>query len=236
MSLRSTGTTAAAGADVPPQALRATVAPTARNALRLSPYMYRFSSLNRYFAADAIGSPLDEPVFERADEPLRNEGEDGQQEHAREHSVDVEGMACAIDELAEARRRPEQFPDHGADYGQAKADVEAGENPGECGRDDDLGRQAAVVGAEDARVRNQVAVHLAHALEGIEEDDEEHEHHGRPRFAPHRQTEHDREERAENNTPDGTRALDEERKGFSEQLDAAQQDTQDDAEPRADEA
>src|SRR5712691_1091609 len=126
MSLRSTGvTTAEAGAvDVPPHALRATVAPTARNALRLSTCMYRFSSLNRNFAADAMRSPLDEPVFERADEPLSNEGEDGQQKHAREHAVDVEGMARAIDELAEARGRPEQFPDHRADDGQTEADVE----------------------------------------------------------------------------------------------------------------
>src|SRR5713101_4122605 len=119
MSLRFTGDTLAAGdaVDVPPQALRATVAPTARNALRLSACIYRFSSLNRNFAADAIGSPLDEPVFERADEPLGNEREDGQQEHAREHPVDIEGVACAVDELAEARRRPEQFPDHRADDG-----------------------------------------------------------------------------------------------------------------------
>src|SRR5216684_2808534 len=146
MSLMSTGATAAGAAvDVPPQALRATIAPTTRNALRLSPCIDRFLlSLNRNFAADAIGSPLDEPVFERADDSLRNEREDGQQEHAREHAVDVEGMARAVDELAEARRRPEQFPDHRADDGQTEADVEAGENPGEGRGDDDLGREAAV--------------------------------------------------------------------------------------------
>src|SRR5712691_6742874 len=185
MSLRSTGCTAPVEAvDVPPQALRPTIAPTATNALRLSPYIDRFSSLNRNFAADATGSPLDEPVFERADEPLRDEGEDRQQEHAREHPVDVEGVPRVVDELAKARGGPEQFPDHGADDGEPEADVEAGEDPGEGGRDDDLGRQAAVVGAEDARVRDQVAVDLAHALEGVEEDDEEHEHYGGRRFAP----------------------------------------------------
>src|SRR6266849_4128263 len=187
MSLPSTGVTAAAGdaVDVPPQALRVTIAPTARNALRLSPCIDRFLlSLNRNFAADAIGSPLDEPVFERADEPFRNEREDGQQEHAREHPVDIEGVACAVDELAEARRRPEQFTDHRADDGQTEADVEAGENPGECGGDDDFGRQAAVAGAENAGIGDQVAVYFTHALEGVEEDDEEHEHHGRRRLAP----------------------------------------------------
>src|SRR5713226_2998619 len=133
MSLRSTGCTLAAGdaVDVPPQALRAIIAPTATNALRLIDCIYRFSSLNRNFAADAIGSPLDEPVFERADEPLRNEREDCQQKHSREYPVDVEGMTCAVDELTEARRRPEQFPDHRADDGETEADVEARENPGE---------------------------------------------------------------------------------------------------------
>src|SRR2546425_12566193 len=128
MSLRSTGCTLAPGdaVDVPPQALRATIAPTARNALRLNRCMYRFSSLNRNFAADATGSPLDEPVFERADEPLRDEGEDRQQEHAREHPVDVEGVPRVVNELAEAGRGPEQFSDHRADDGQAEADGAAG--------------------------------------------------------------------------------------------------------------
>src|SRR5258708_30021777 len=113
MSLRSTGCTARVEAvAVPPKALRATIAPTATNALRLSPCIDRFSSLNRNFAADATGSPLDEPVFERADEPLRNEGEGRQQEHAREHPVDVEGVPRVGDDLAEAGRGPERFPHH----------------------------------------------------------------------------------------------------------------------------
>src|SRR5260370_29235189 len=126
MSLTSTGVTAAGAAvDVPPQAVRATIAPTTRNALRLSPCMDRFLlSLNRNFAADAIGSPLDEPVFERADDSLRNEREDGQQEHAREHPADVESMTRAADELAEARRRPEQSPGDRAEDGQTEPHME----------------------------------------------------------------------------------------------------------------
>src|SRR6202521_4696777 len=204
MSLRSTGVIAAgelpepALFDVPPHAARAmasaTVPPTAKNERRLDLYINRFSSLNRYFAADTTGSPFDEPVFERADKPLRDEREDGQHEHAREHPIDVEGVTCVVDELAEARRSAEQFPDHSADDGQAEADVEARENPGKGRRDDDLGRQAAVVGTEDPCIRDQVAVHFAHTLEGVEEDDEEHKHHGGRRFAPQGQTEHDGEE------------------------------------------
>src|ERR1700716_4318374 len=99
MSLRSTGVIAAgelpepALFEVPPHAARATasatVPPTAKNERRRDLSINRFSSLNRYFAADTTGSPFDEPVFERADQSLRNEGEDGKQEHAGEHPVDV---------------------------------------------------------------------------------------------------------------------------------------------------
>src|SRR3979411_562265 len=121
MSLRSTGVTLAPGdaVDVPPQALRTTIAPTATNALRLSTCIDRFSSLNRYFAADSTGSPFDEPVFERADQSFRDEGEHGQQEHAGEHPVDVEGVPRVVDELAEPCRCPEQFADDGAARGPA---------------------------------------------------------------------------------------------------------------------
>src|SRR5438046_10665265 len=132
MILRSTGCTVPlapvpAEFAVPPQALRATVAPSARNAIRLSPCMDRFSSLNRYFAADSTGSPFDEPVFERADQPLRDQREHRQQEHAREHPVDVEGVARVVDELAEACRCPEELADDSADDGQAETDGEAGQ-------------------------------------------------------------------------------------------------------------
>src|SRR5207237_5680211 len=94
--------------EAPPQALRAATAATARNALRLIPCMDPFSSLNRYFAADSTGSPFDKPVFERADQSLRDQREDRQQEHAREHPVDVEGVPRVVDELAEACRSSEE--------------------------------------------------------------------------------------------------------------------------------
>src|ERR1700694_500940 len=139
MSLRSTGVIAAgelpppALFEVPPHAASAmasaVVPPTAKNPRRLDLYINRFSSLNRYFAADSTGSPLDEPVFERADQPLGDQREDRQDEHSREHSIDVEGVPGVVDELAEARGGPEQLPDHGANDGQAEADVEACENP-----------------------------------------------------------------------------------------------------------
>src|SRR3981081_576245 len=107
MSLRSTGVIAAgelpdpALFEVPPHAARAmasgTVPPTAKNARRLDLYINRFSSLNRYFSADATGSPFDEPVFERTDQPLRDERENGEQEHACEDAVDVEGVPGVVD-------------------------------------------------------------------------------------------------------------------------------------------
>src|SRR5438094_8016525 len=242
MSLRSTGVIAAvpppALFEVPPQAASAmataTAPPAATNARRLDPCIDRFSSLNWYFAADAMRSPLDEPLFERADEALGDEGEHRQQEHAGEHAIDVEGVAGVVDQLAEAGRGPEQLPDHGADDGQAEADVEACENPGEGGGDDDLERQAPVVGTEDAGVGDQIAVDLANALEGVEEDDEEHQHDGGGRLAPERETEHDREQGAEHHARDRVRGFDEGRERFGEQLDAAEHDPEDDAEYRAD--
>src|ERR1700716_943764 len=138
MSLRSTGVIAAgelppALLAVPPHAARtmasATVPPTAKNARRLDPCINRFSSLNWYFAADSIGSPFDEPVFQRADQSFGDEREDRQHEHAGKHAVHIEGVPRVVDELAETGRRPEQLSDHGADNRQSKTDVEAGQNP-----------------------------------------------------------------------------------------------------------
>src|ERR1700682_5245359 len=203
MSLRSTAVTAPgelpepALFDVPPHAAStmasATVPPTAMNARCLDPCIYRFSSLNRYFAADSTGSPLDEPVFERADKSFRNEREDRQDEHAGEHPVHVEGVPGVVDELAETGGGPKQFSDHGADNRQPEADVEAGQNPRHRRRDDDLRRQTAIVSPENPSIRDQVAVYLTDALECVGEDDEEDEHHGGRCLAPDRQTEHDRE-------------------------------------------
>src|SRR5438876_11437662 len=117
MSLRSTGVIAAgelpepALFEVPPQAARAiataTVPPTAKNARRLDPCINGFSSLNWYFAADSTGSPFDEPVFEGSDQALRDQGKDGQHEHAGENAVDVEGVPGVVDKLAEAGGGPE---------------------------------------------------------------------------------------------------------------------------------
>src|SRR6267143_2853745 len=240
MSLRSTGVRAAGELPppalfaVPPQAAsaiaRAVAPPTAKNARRLDPFINRFSSLNWYFAADSTGSPFDEPVFERSDQALRDQRQDRQDEHAGEHAVDVEGVPGVIDELAEAGGGPEEFPDGGADDGQPETDVEAGQNPRHRGRDDDLGRQAPVVGAEDPCIRNQVAIDLADALKRVEKDHEEDEHHGGRRFAPDGQTEHDGKERAEYHSRDRVRALDEGGKDFSDQLHASKQDAQHDAE------
>src|SRR4030081_396136 len=138
MSLRSTGVTAAGELPAalfadPPHAARtmarATVPPTAKNARRLDPCINRFSFLNWYFAADSTGSPFDEPVFERADQPFRDQREDRQDEHARKHAVDVEGVPRVVDQLPETRRGAEQLPDHGANNRQSKTDVEAGQDP-----------------------------------------------------------------------------------------------------------
>src|SRR2546425_13218013 len=167
MSLRSTDCIAAgelpdAALFEPPHAARtmanATAPPTAKTAPRLDPCINRFSSLNRYFAADSTVPPLDEPFFDGADHPLRDEREDCEQEHPGEHPVDVESVPGVVDELAEAAGRPEQFANDCPDDRQPETDVKARQDPGQRGGDDDLGRQAAVVGAENARVGDEVAV------------------------------------------------------------------------------
>src|ERR1700682_4409758 len=138
MSLRSTGVIAAG--ELPPPALfdpphaartmgSATVPPTAKNARRLDLCINRFSSLNRYFAADSTGSPFDKTVFEGADQGLGDQREDRQDEHAGKDTIDVEGVPGVVDELAETGGGPEQFPDHGADNRQPEAEVEAGPYP-----------------------------------------------------------------------------------------------------------
>src|SRR5436853_1307298 len=131
--------------DVPPQALRATMVPTAANALRLSPCIARFSSLNRNFAAELPGSPLDEPVLDRRENAFRHQGHDGEQEHAGKDPVDVEGVLSVVDQLPNPGGRSEELADDGADNGQAEADMQARQNPGERRREDDRGRQPAVV-------------------------------------------------------------------------------------------
>src|ERR1700681_1490479 len=139
MSLRSTGVIAAgelpppALFEVPPHAASAiataTAPPTENNDRGLDACIDRFSSLDGYFAADSTGSPLDESVFERADQPLGDQREDRQDKHPREHSIDIEGVPGVVDELAEASGGPEQLPDHGADACEAEADVQARKNP-----------------------------------------------------------------------------------------------------------
>src|SRR5256712_13808707 len=124
MSLRSPGVIAADELPVPglleapPHAASATATatapPTATNDRRLDPCIDRFSSLNRNFAAEAIRSPSDDPLFARADEALRDEGQDCQQEHAREDPGDVEGAPGVVEERAASPSRREPFADDGA--------------------------------------------------------------------------------------------------------------------------
>ena len=82
------------------------------------------------------------------------------------------------DQQAEALVGAEELADDRADEGEAEADVQAGEDPGERRRQDDLTGDLPARGAEDAGVGDEVAVDLAGALEGVEEDPEEHQHDG----------------------------------------------------------
>ena len=71
-----------------------------------------------------------------------------------------------------------------ADEREAEARVETREDPGERGRQDHVRRELPFARAEDAGVGDEHAVHLTHALERVEEDDEEHEDDGERDLRP----------------------------------------------------
>src|ERR1700716_1685574 len=79
------------------------------------------------------------------------------------------------------------------------------------------------------------AVDLTHALEGVEEDDEEHEHDRQGDLGPDPVPDRDDEDRTEHHTGHRVECLDVRREHVGQQADAAESDTEDDAEGDTDE-
>src|SRR2546423_14326272 len=151
----------APGVAVPPQAEMMSIAMIARAEIR-SRMSFSFScALNGHFG-DRVGTPGDEEVLEPRHEPLRDDRDDGEDEHRREDPVRVEGALGRGGHQPDALPRAEVLADDRADQGEAEARVEAREDPRERGRQDDVALELALAGPEDARVGEQVAVDLSH--------------------------------------------------------------------------
>ncbi|GAA3041595.1 hypothetical protein GCM10020000_20420 [Streptomyces olivoverticillatus] len=122
--------------------------------------------------------------------------------------------------------RPDVLADDRADEREAEADVQAGEDPGGGRRDDDLQRHPAVARAQDAGVGHEVAVHLARPLEGVEEDGEEDQHHGRGDLGNRPEAEQDEEDRRQHDPRQRVEDLDERAEHIGEETDPAEDDAQ----------
>src|SRR5437868_2646557 len=120
--------------------------------------------------------PGEEPLLELGDQPLGGEGDAGDDQHRREHAVRVESVLRRRDHESETALRAEDLADDRADDRESERDVETGDDPRQRRRDDDVADDLQARRAEHARVGDEVAIDLAHALERVEEDDEEHEH------------------------------------------------------------
>ena len=103
---------------------------------------------------------------------------------------------------------PEHLADDGADDREAEGDVKAGDDPGRRRGQHHMAIGLPAAGPEHARVRDQVLVDLAHALKGIEEDAEEHEHRGGHHLGLSAHAEGDDEQRREHDARDRVQDLD----------------------------
>lgn len=174
-------------------------------------------------------APGQQPVFELADQPLGAEHDDRDDEHRGEHAVGVEVVLRGLDDQAEAALCAEHLSDQRADDGEAEGAVQAGYDPGERGGHGDVPDDLHLGGTEHCGVGQDVAVDLAYALEGVEEDDEEHQHRGEQDLRQHADAERDDEDRAEDDPRDRIDHLDVGAEHIGEEAALAQRDTEDHA-------
>src|SRR4030088_1566308 len=149
MIFKSAGELSTAGGadELPPHAVRTKTAMRTNSDGRMN-MRIRLLLLNLDFGAHCWWPPFDQAVFKRGDDCFRYQRHGGKQEHPRENSVGVEVVLGAVDQLSHAFGRPKELADHSTDQRQAEADMEAGD---------------------------ELALDLAHALERVEEHDEEDE-------------------------------------------------------------
>src|SRR6476660_4793925 len=113
-------------------------------------------------------TPAEQPALEDADQTLGGERDDCDQDHAGEDAVHVEVVLRGPDQQAQALVGAEDLADQGADEGEAEADVQAREDPGEGRRQDHVAGHLPARGPKQAGVGDEVAVHLARPLVGVE--------------------------------------------------------------------
>ncbi|MCY1246255.1 hypothetical protein D9M72_594700 [compost metagenome] len=107
------------------------------------------------------------------DEQVDNEDHDHQDEHSGEDALGIEDPLRLGDRIADAGRSSEVFTHHGAGDGEAHADVQAGENPGQGAWNEHVTQELLFGGAQHPGVINENAVNALHTLKSVEEDDEE---------------------------------------------------------------
>src|SRR5438309_7215877 len=100
----------------------------------------RLASFKSYLGYDRRPPP-DQTVLERCDQRLRHQRRGGEQSHAGEHTGRVEQVFREIDQLPDSLGRAEELTNDRADQSETEARVQAGGDPRQRGRDDDLGRQ-----------------------------------------------------------------------------------------------
>ncbi len=143
-------------------------------------------------------------------------------------------MLGAVDQLSDSFGRSEELADDSSDQRQAEADVQAGDDPAQCRRDDHLGGQLSIVSAQDARVGDEVALDLTHALEGVEEHDEEDEDRRGRDLGADVEPERDGEQGTQDHARDRVRGFDVDREDVGQQAIPAHQHADHHSRDRAD--
>src|SRR6476659_7638535 len=117
--------------------------------------------------------PLEQPPFEPIDGNPHHEYAGGEYGDPGKDACRVEHAFCLRDQVADPPRRAEVFAHHYGDDGQADADVEAREDPGQHARDEDVPNQLTLGCAQHPRVVDDHAIDLTHTTKRVEEHDEE---------------------------------------------------------------
>src|SRR3954447_221396 len=241
---------AAVEAPLQPARVSDSAAPAAATAAMLRFFMVWFLSWRRGIRRSGAGRnkgrrsdrlrlgadgwpPLEEGPLEEGDEVLGAERDDRHDDHAGEDRVRVEVALRLADDQADAVLGAEHLRDEGADDREAERGVQARDDPGHRRRDGHVPGDLQRRGPEDADVRDQVLVDLPHALEGVEEDGEEHEHGGEQDLREDPEPEGDDEDRAEHDPRDGVQHLDVGAEHVREVAVRTERDADDDPDDRA---
>src|SRR3954452_10603257 len=172
------------------------------------------------------GAPREESLLDETDQELGAEGDHRDDEHAGEDTVRIETVLRGADDQTQTSLSAQDLADQRTDDRETERGVEAGGDPGERRRHghvpDDLQRRTA----EDPGVGHDVPIHFPHALEGVEEDHEEHQDRGEQDLRRTADAEGDDEDGPEHDAGDRIHHLDEGPEHVSEERALPQQDAE----------